>query len=312
MSNISSAFPEVQTILERMRGAPPMNQLGVSSARENARKRTTQPPREEVVSFEECVITGQGGEVPIRIYRPTLDHELPVILYFHAGGWILGDLDHSDHLCRRLANRTNAVVINVGYRLAPEHRYPAAVDDCESALLWAVEQASSLRINTERIALAGESSGGNLAAALALRVSRLQLPQVRFLLLLSPALDASMSTASWTELGAYLPPVREQMRWMWELYLPDAAAALDPEASPSVAEAFANHPRTLIVSAELDPLRDEGRHYAEKLKKAGVSTEWRLGHELIHAFSNLGGVIPQGLQEFDRAATVLRQALIAD
>lgn len=309
MTDLSTAYPEVRAILERARSAPTMNRLGLETSRENARKRTTNPPKEEVATVEERAIPGTGGDIRVRLYTPAAGTALPLILYFHAGGWILGDLDHSDHLCRRLANRCGAIVMNVDYRLAPEHRYPAPLDDCESALRWASQNAALLGIDPLRIALAGESSGGNLAAALALRSLRVPMPRIHFVLLLAPALDAAMDTRSWQELGSLCVPAREQMAWMWEMYLPEKATAGDPEASPSSAKSLAGHPPTLVVGAEFDPLRDEAAIYADRLKDAGVQVEWRLEKGLMHAFSNLGGVIPQGLVAFDRAVASMRLAL---
>jgi len=309
MTDLSTAWPEVRAILERSRVAPPMNTLGIEASRDNARRRTTQPPREEVHAVTDSRIAVAGGNIALRLYRPSAAPRLPLVIYLHAGGWILGDLEHSDHLCRRLANRAGAAVLNVDYRLAPEHRYPVPLDDCEAALRWAVGHAGDLGIDPARVALAGESSGAHLAATLALRGLRIALPSIAFVLLLAPALDAAMDTASWRSMGTDCVPVREQMAWMWDCYLPGPHARSDGEANPAAATHLDGHPPALIVGAEFDPLRDEAEAYAARLAAAGVAAQWRLEPGLMHAFSNLGGAIPQGLAAFDRAVATMTEAL---
>ncbi len=203
--------------------------------------------------------------------------------------------------------------MNVDYRLAPEAPFPAAFDDCVAACQWAHDHATDIGGDALRIALAGESSGGGLAAAAALALGRNGNDALRFLLLLEPALDISMSTPSWQQLGDLLPPAREQMEWMWHQYAPDEATHTDPLLSPSAIDRVpASHPATLILAAEYDPLRDEAMRYADTLAQAGVPVEAIIEEGLPHAFCNMGGVLPQGLQAFDRAVAEMNRQLRAE
>lgn len=308
---LSEPMPDVLKVVQAMYSAAPMNALGVETSRENARRRNTAPAWEDVRSVSDVEISAGGGRFRIRLYRPTETDRQPVVVYFHAGGWILGDLEHSDHLCRRMANRTGAVVANVDYRLVPEVRFPSPLEDCLNAVSWVREHALAVGGDPGRIALAGESSGGNLAAAVAMELCRTEAAAgLRFLLLMEPALDIRQDTGSWARLGDILAPKREQMAWMWSLYAPTADMRSDPRVSPSLAKDVpAGHPRTLIVAAEYDPLRDEAMAYADKLAAAGVPVSARIEPGLTHAFCNMGGVLPLGLEKFDVAVSEMNASL---
>lgn len=309
---LSQPTPLVAAILDAIRAAPTMNRIGIDVSRTAASKRSTVPKREEVWQTTEHRIGSTDAEIDVRVYRASTEPDQPVVVYLHAGGWILGDLEHSDHLCRRLANQTGAVVVNVDYRLAPEAPFPAALDDCVAAFRWVRINAEKIGADPSRIALAGESSGGGLAAAAALTLSEDD-EAPTFLLLLEPALDINMSTPSWRTLGDLLPPVREQMEWMWHQYAPDAATHTDPHLSPAAADSIPDaHPATLILAAEYDPLRDEAMQYAELLSQSGVAAEARIEHGLPHAFANMGGILPEGLKSFDRAIAEMNQHLRAE
>ncbi len=299
---LSEPSPTVRFIVDAVRSMPPMNEAGVEASRLSAGSRQTTPQREEVHRVTDHVVTSRDASISVRTYRARPEGAQPIVLYFHAGGWILGDLEHSDHLCRRMANHTGAVVVNVDYRLAPEAEFPAAFDDCIAAVQWAREHAEAIGGDPGRVAIAGESSGGGLAAAVALELSRIPDAAPEFLLLLEPALDSGQSTDSWNELGETFAPVREQMEWMWSLYAPDSAVRNDPRASPAAAvEIPEAHPPTLILAAEYDPLRDEAMAYAAKLSSAGIDASARIEPGLPHAFCNLGGILPLGLEAFDAA-----------
>jgi len=310
---LSRPAPPVAAILDAIRSAPTMNRVGIEASRRAASSRTTVPEREEVWRTTQHRIGSAGAELDVRIHQPGSEPGQPIVVYCHAGGWILGDLEHSDHLCRRLANQTGAVVVNVHYRLAPEAPFPAAFDDCVAAFRWARTHAEDIGGDPGRIALAGESSGGGLAAAAALALSRSGDEAPRFLLLLEPALDISLSTPSWRSLGDLLPPVREQMQWMWHQYAPDQATHTDPYLSPAAANLVPPaHPATLILAAEYDPLRDEAMQYAETLAQSGVTVEARIEQGLPHAFCNMGGILPEGLEAFDRAVAEMDRHLRAE
>ncbi|WP_051062228.1 alpha/beta hydrolase [Ilumatobacter nonamiensis] len=310
---LSQPAPLVGAILDAIRSAPTMNRVGVEASRQAASSRTTVPEREETWETTQHRIDSAGAELDVRVHRASSEPGQPIVVYCHAGGWILGDLEHSDHLCRRLANQTGAVVVNVDYRLAPEAPFPAAFDDCVAAFRWARDHAQDIGGDPDRTALAGESSGGGLAAAAALELSRNGDEAPRFLLLLEPALDISMSTPSWRSLGDLLPPAREQMEWMWHQYAPDEATHTDPRLTPAAADsAPPAHPATLILAAEYDPLRDEAMQYAETLARSRVAVEARIEQGLPHAFCNMGGILAEGLQAFDRAAAEMNRHLRAE
>ena len=310
---LSPPSPLVAAILNAIRSAPTMNQVGIEASRQAASSRTTVPEGEEVWRTTTHRIDSAGADLDVRVYQASSEAGQPIVVYCHAGGWILGDLEHSDHLCRRMANQMGAVVINVDYRLAPEALFPAAFNDCVAAFRWARTHAEDIGGDPGRIALAGESSGGGLAAAATLALSQGSDQAPSFLLLLEPALDIAMSTPSWQALGDLLPPVREQMAWMWHQYAPDMATHTDPLLTPSAADSVPPaHPATLILAAEYDPLRDEAMQYAETLRQAGVAVEARIEQGLPHAFCNLGGIIPEGLQTFDRAVAEMNRHLRAE
>lgn len=309
---LSDPAPGVLSVVQAMCAAPPMNTVGVETARANAAKRQTAPAREEVHAVTDREIPVEGGRIRLRTYHPGGDAPLPMIVYFHAGGWILGDLSHSDQLCRRMANLSGALVVNVEYRLVPEVCFPVPLDDCVAAVLWVRDNAARIGGDPRRIALAGESSGGNLAASVALDLSRTQ-DFLRYLLLLEPALDIRQRTGSWRDLGATFAPKHGQMAWMWSLYAPDAAMQTDPRVSPALATSIpAAHPRTLVLAAEYDPLRDEAMAYADKLAAAGIPVTARIENGLPHAFCNMGGVLGSGRDAFDRAVAEMKRALFKD
>lgn len=312
---LSEPSPTVRFILDAISAAPPMNSVGVEASRQNAGGRKTAPKYEDVHRVTEHVVmssdvTSGDASFAVRTYRASPEEAQPIVVYFHAGGWILGDLEHSDHLCRRMANLMGAVVVNVDYRLAPEAPFPAAFDDCIAAVVWVRDHAESFGGNPEIIALAGESSGGGLAAAVGLELSRSRATAPNFLLLLEPALDIRLSTPSWADLGDVFAPVREQMAWMWSLYAPEDVMRLDQRVSPTAAIAIPEfHPATLILAAEYDPLRDEAMDYAETLSALGIDVSARVEPGLPHAFCNLGGILPLGLEAFDSAVAEMNTSL---
>ncbi len=283
--------PDADAYMQKVRAAPPMNRVGVEAAREAARARKIAPMQVDIAHVRDEKVPGPHGPVPVRIYRDT-DEPQPAILYFHAGGWMLGDLEHSDGICRVLAKKARAVVINVDYRLSPENPFPMPLDDCAAVLVWAAKNAATLKIDPTRIAIAGESSGAHLAAALALKARDENLPKVVLQVLSCPCVDPAMDTPSWAAFGNDFNPVREQMDWMWKAFLPKPADAVHPYAAPLHAPDLKGLPPAIVLTAEYDPLRDEAEAYAAKLKAAGVPVDMRRQNGLIHAFLNLGGVVP--------------------
>jgi acetyl esterase len=259
---------------------------------------------------EDGSFAGPGGTVRLRRYRPhSAKPVLPALLYFHGGGWSAGDLDTHDHMCRHLAFAGDVVVISIDYRLAPEHPFPAPLDDCLAAWHWACASAATLGIDAGRIAVGGDSAGGNLAAALtlALRDAGAALPA--FQLLVYPAVDFTADNASLRDnaTGYLLTSAALDMFADW--YLTERARRADPLASPLLAASHRGLPPAFVQTAEFDPLRDEGAAYADKLRAAGVAVEHRLYAGMLHGFARMGARVDQGRRALDDAAAALRQAL---
>ena len=238
---------------------------------DEARRRGGSVTVPALVPFEEVaeVRDLDAGGVPARLYRPSTG-TLPVLIYFHGGGWVVGSVAISDNFCRTLANRGRCAVLSVDYRLAPEHRYPAAADDAQRATAWAASHATDLGIDASRIAVGGSSAGGNLAAVVGLR-SRERGPAIRAQLLHVPVVDHDFTTGSYRTYATGHGLTRAGMRWFWGHYLPSETRRDEPDASPLRARDLAGLPPALLVAAECDPLRDEGRAYAARLRDAGVA-----------------------------------------
>lgn len=233
------------------------------------------------------------------------------VLFLHGGGWVVGDLDGVDSLCRALANRTGAIVVSADYRLAPEHPFPAALDDAWTVLTWLHEHAHELGADPDRLAVAGESAGANLAAVAARRAHAdpgAAHPRLRAQLLAYPALDGALATASYDELGTGFGLTRDQMRWYWETYAPGGAARA-PEASPLRAPDVAGLPPAIFVQAELDPLLDDGLDYAQRLRAAGVDADVHVWPGMVHGFLRYRGLLDDAHAALDEAAARLAALL---
>jgi acetyl esterase len=254
--------------------------------------------REPVAKIEDRTV---AGGVPVRLYRPEGEGPLPVLLYFHGGGWVLGDLESHDDVCRSLAHRGGVLVLSVHYRLAPETRFPGPVDDGSDVLRWVADHAPELGADGSRVAVGGDSAGGQIAAAIAIRERK----RVRFQLLIYPVTDASFETASYREFASGFGLTRANMIWFWESYLAKPSDASDPLASPLRAKDLHGVPSAFIATAECDVLRDEGEAYARRLHEAGVRLRCVRYRNLNHGFVRMGAVYSQA----DRALTDLAQAL---
>ncbi len=264
-----------------------------------------------VASIEDAEAAGPAGPIPLRVYRPRVDERLPVILYFHGGGWVIGSLDTHDNTCRRLAMASDCTVVSVDYRLAPEHPFPAAPEDCYAALGWVVDNAEGLRVDGDRVALAGDSAGGNLAAVVAQMARDRGGAKVSFQLLIYPATDLGCDTASMHENGEGYLLTREGMRWFWGHYVGDPASARAPYNSPLCAESLADLPTAHVITAEFDPLRDEGEEYARRLDESGVLVRLRRYEGMIHGFVSMAGLLPQGAEAIGEAGASLRSFFAA-
>jgi acetyl esterase len=255
-------------------------------------KRMAALPRRAVKSVSDRVIPGPTGDIPVRVYRGDGSDAAPVVVFFHGGGFVLCSIETHDGLCREICSRTGAVVVSVGYALAPERKFPAASDECLAATRWIAANVVEFGGDASRLALAGDSAGGNLAAVTALRLRDEGGPAVAAQLLFYPVTDHhSPGTASYVERGTGYGLSAETMRWCWESYLSDPAEADNPHACPNRAERLDGLPPAYVVTAEYDPLRDEGAAYTARLRAAGVDATCVNYADMNHGFVSLAGVL---------------------
>lgn len=275
---------------------PPVEQLTPAEAR--AQMTPVPRPLPQIGSVEDRQIAGPDGDLRIRIYTPApaateRDTERPLLVFLHGGGWVVGDLETHDGLCRNLANAAGAATIAVDYRRAPEHKYPAAAEDAYAATRWAAENARELGADAGRLAVAGDSAGGNLAAVVALMARDRGGPRLAYQVLLYPITDCLFDTSSYEEFadGHFL--TRGAMRWFFQQYLTRGEQACEPYVSPLRAGSLAGLPPALVLTAECDVLRDEAEAYAARLKREGVSVEQIRCPGMIHGFLRRTDVFPQ-------------------
>ena len=265
-----------------------------------------QPPI-DVHKVEPIAIDGPHGQIPARLYRPA-DEALPgVLVYFHGGGFVIGDLDTHDAVCRQLAVDGGFGVLAVDYRLGPEFRFPAAVDDSFAAMEWIAGRSAELGFEPDRVAVGGDSAGGNLAAVCCLMARERQGPKICFQALLYPLMDMYRKTESQAELTEYVLTEGVQ-EWFQKHYLNSPADRDDWRASPLRAADHANLPPAFVMTAGYDPLRDEGYDYAQRLKAAGVAAKYVCFDGQIHGFLTKGKVIPEALEAINLAAMAVRRA----
>lgn len=257
---------------------------------------------------DHTVATPDGGSFPIRVLVPE-GAPRALLIYYHGGGWVIGAVDEFDTLGRRLAARTGCIVALVDYRLAPEHRYPTAADDCYLALEWMVAHLKEHGLALP-IIVAGDSAGGNLAAVVARRARDRNGPAIALQALVYPVTDADFTNGSYRDPANQLMLTREAMAWFWDNYAPDAASRAEPDAAPLRAENLAGLPPALVITAEHDVLRDEGEAYAERLRAAGVPVELTRYPGQMHGFFTLL-MLPAGAQAIDQIAGAIEAQLAA-
>jgi acetyl esterase len=308
--------PQVRAVIELVikAGRPAYNQLSPKEARQLFRETrpasTPAPPAIGLV--KDLVADGPLGSIPLRLYRPVdvaATTPLPVLVYFHGGGWVIGDLDTHDVLCRQLTAEAGVSVVSVDYRLAPEHKFPAAVDDAWAATRWIVAHAAELGVDAGRLAVGGDSAGGNLAAVVALLARDDGGPAIALQALLYPVTDVGTETQSYRDFSEGFLLTRDSMRWFFDQYLSAATDAADWRVSPMRAPSLAGLPPALVVTAGFDPLRDEGDAYAVRLRSAGVRVDSICYGGMIHGFAPMGKLIDTGNRAVSFIAGSLRQAL---
>jgi acetyl esterase len=262
-----------------------------------------------VAKIEEMKIPGPGGEIPIRVYWPTQDGSLPVLVYYHGGGWVIGDLDTNDAVCRMFSKKASVAVVSVDYRLAPEHRFPAAVEDAYAALEWVFRNGEMLGVDPSRIALGGGSAGGNLTAAVALMARDRAGPRLAYQVMFYPATNLfDLSTASHRDFADGYGLTAEHIEFFRDAYLPEAVDRKHPYASPLLAESLEGLPPAIVVTAGFDVLRDEGIAYAERLEAAGVPATHVHYPHMIHGFVTLDRLYAEAEDAIDQAAAGLSEA----
>jgi acetyl esterase len=304
--------PQVKTLLEGLAatGGPALSEVTPVEARVMFKALSQFDQPEEVTRVDDRVVPGAGNDIPVRVYTPhdAVGGDAPLLLWLHGGGWVIGDLDTADATARALANRSGAVVVSVDYRLAPEHPAPAPLEDALAALTWSVQNAELLGVDATRVAVGGDSAGGNLAAALCQRVRDEFGPDIRFQLLVYPAVDLTVGHPSYDENAEGYFLTKDSMVWFIGHYL-GTTDPKDPSVSPLHAASLAGLPPTLVITAEFDPLRDEGEAYAVALRDAGVAVDAVRYDGQIHGFVGLAALLDDGQHALDRAGAALRTAL---
>jgi acetyl esterase len=292
-------------------GPPPPETLSPVEARAEFLRRgeAAAPPRRRLARVTDVEIPSAAGAIRARVYVPFAKaRALPALVYFHGGGWVLGCIETHDRLCRVIADDAACIVVSVDYRLAPECKYPAAVIDARAAFTWVAEQAASLGIDSSRIAVGGDSAGGNLAAVTTLAGVAGQCPLPAYQLLIYPVTDLACDTTSYENFAVGYFLTRSLMLWYRDHYLPEAGAYVEPQASPLRAELRRPLPPALVITAGFDPLLDEGLAYAHKMRAAGTEVTYRCHEGLIHGFVNMTGAIPAARYALAEATTALRLA----
>lgn len=288
-------------------GTPPLEAL----TPEEARQAFTLPQGdlEPVGRVEDRTIPGPESDLPIRVYYPKdAQPNYPAIVYYHGGGWVVGNLDSHENICRALTNIANCVTISVDYRLAPEHKFPAAVYDCYAAVDYVYDHAEEFQVDQTRIAVGGDSAGGNLAAVISTMVKDKNKPAICFQLLLYPATNIlGTPSASMVENAEGYFLTKSTMEWFRDCYI-NGEVEDTPLLSPILYEDVRGLPPALVITAEYDPLRDEGEDYAKKLADAGVEVELTRYDGTIHGFISMAGVIDLGKEALEQAGTALKKA----
>jgi acetyl esterase len=303
--------PQIQVYLDQIAALnpPPIRSMTPQEVRQQmAMLMAILPEGEAVARVENRSITGPAGKLPIRIYTPEGSGPFPLLVFFHGGGWVRCDLDTHDGQCRALANGGGCVVVSVDYRLAPEHKFPAAPQDCYAATSWVAKHATELHGDAGRLAVGGDSAGGNLAAVVAQMARDQGGPDLVFQLLIYPATNFRAQTASMRENAEGYFLTREEMTWFGNHYLRSPEDEVDPQASPMLASNLGGLPPALIITAEYDPLRDEGEEYGRLLQASGVLVTVSRYKGMIHGFFALAGIIDLANDATAEASAALRTA----
>ena len=301
--------PEIAAFLKRTEALklPQVWEAPISVIRRNTQGRTvTSGPVEDIYEISNRFIPGPTSDLPIRIYRPTTETDAPAIVYFHGGGWVLNFLDIYDASLARLANQSGAVIISVAYQKSPEHPFPVPFDDCYETLLWVIATSAELSINPEKIGVAGDSAGGNLASAVAIK-ARDNSVSLAFQILIYPCNDRNFETDSYRNNSTGYGLSTQAMQWFWDQYLQGDEHDANPYAAPMQATSFKGLAPAIIMTAEYDPLLNDGEKYASLLERAGVSVLYKCYEGMIHGFFSNMAVTPTAQEAIDFLAEEVKK-----
>ena len=308
--------PQVQALLDEFekQGLPPFEKMGVTQARVvTLGFRDLQGEPENIAETRDILVPGPAGMLPVRLYHPAPGKPLPLVVYFHGGGWVIGDIEIVDRPCRALANASQCVVASVNYRLSPETKFPGPVEDCYAATNWLAGHASDIGADGRFVAVSGDSAGGNLAAAVSLMARDRGGPALSYQLLIYPvtAPAAGTASASYQQNAEGYLLTKASMEWFWDHYLAAPDDGKNPYASPLLAPDLRNLPPAMVITAEFDPLRDEGQAYAQRLREAGVSVKTSYYDGMIHGFFWMAGALDRGKELIAEIGTELRKQTAA-
>ncbi|MGM0854695.1 MAG: alpha/beta hydrolase [Bacillota bacterium] len=303
----------LHTISEKMKELkhPSLDILTPEQSREyykSAREFFTTISVDGLVVEDTFIPSAEGHNIPVRIYTPSGEGPYPVLIYSHGGGWVFGDLDSADNICRYFSKHAGIVVVSIGYRLAPEHKYPSALLDVIESIKWTFRNGERLKGDITRIAVGGESSGGNLAAAAAIYFRDIEEYELFLQVLITPVLDYNFDTLSYRENYTY-NLTNEKMKWFWGHYLHDPSEGSEVYVSPLKVHSMEKMPDTLLVTAEFDPLREEGFAFGERLQNAGISVELLHYEDMVHSFINMIGSVDGAKHALDEMTIKLKGML---
>ncbi|QQK76944.1 alpha/beta hydrolase [Salicibibacter cibarius] len=300
--------PQAKTVLDFLSQGASLETLPLEEARASFEKLSATAQPEFVENVEDRTIPGPDGDIPIRIYNPFTEGAHPALIFYHGGGWVVGSIETHDSLCRSLANLAQCIVISVDYRLAPEHKFPKAVEDAYAAAEWVAENGADIHVDTGHIAVGGDSAGGNLATVTAMIAKEKGGPSLSYQVLFYPSTGAGIPSESQRENGKGYFLTTDMMTWFAGKYFETFDELQNPYAVPLKAEDLSGLPPALVITAEFDPLRDEGKAYADELEKAGVDVVHSCYDGMIHGFVSMVAFISKGTEAIEQAAEALRGA----
>ena len=304
--------PQAQTVVDTIAALnlKPIKDSTPAEAREAMRTRTAGlGPVEDVPAVADHRVPVEGGEITVRLYAPAGVGPHPVLVFYHGGGWVIGDLYTHDGLCRSIVNAAGCAVASVDYRLAPEFKFPVAVEDSYTALKWVAANGPRLGLDAARLAVGGDSAGGNLAAVMALLARDRRGPRILLQVLVYPVTNYDFGAKSYVENATGYVLTTEDMRWFWRHYLSREEQGQEVTASPLRAKSLADLPPALVMTAGCDPLRDEGDAYAARLRDSGVPVTLTQYPGMFHGFMRMTRILDQARAGLDEVATALRKAL---